>query len=142
MADAVRLRDEPLRRFGYVDQIHVAIKGGPAVVKNAIVPIYNAISRVERVRSVMGEIGALAPGARICSAGDTARQFVVQRLFAGPSLGPVPFALWVEPEPIRMKHRDCTCRVAFAVTPESALQRMGRKTHSYVVCPCMGHFIE
>src|SRR6185437_5161401 len=77
-----------------------------------------------------------APEARICSAGDKARQFVVQRLFTGPSRGPVPFALWVEPEPIRMKHRDCTCRIAFAVTAESARQRMGRNSTSYVVCPC------
>jgi hypothetical protein len=83
-----------------------------------------------------------APEARICSAGDSSRQFVVQRVLSGPSRGPVPFALWVEPEPIRMKHHDCSCRIAFAVTPESAQQRMGRISKGYVVCPCMGHFIE
>lgn len=83
-----------------------------------------------------------APEARICSPGDNARQFVVERLFSGPSRGPVPFALWVKPEPIRMKHRDCNCTVAFTVTRESAWQRMGRNSRSYVVCPCMGHFVE
>jgi hypothetical protein len=67
---------------------------------------------------------------------------VVERLFSGPSLGPVPFVLWVEAEPVRMKHRDCNCSLAFAVTPESAWQRMHRKSGSYYVCPCMGHFIE
>ena len=83
-----------------------------------------------------------APEARICSPGDSARQFVVERLFSGPSLGPVPFVLWVEPEPIPAKHRDCRCSVSFTITRESVWQRMRRKSGSYFVCPCMGHFIE
>jgi hypothetical protein len=83
-----------------------------------------------------------APQARICQREDAARQFVVERLFSGPSLGPVPFVMWVHPEPIRMKHRDCNCNVAFAVTSESVRERMRRKSGSYFVCPCMGYFTE
>ena len=83
-----------------------------------------------------------APEARICAEGDKARQFVVEKLFARASRGPVPFVLWVDPEPVPMKHRDCHCSMSFTITPESTWQRMRRKSGSYFVCPCMGHFIE
>jgi len=82
------------------------------------------------------------PEARICAAGDNARQFVVERLFARSSRGPVPFVLWVDPLPVPMKHRDCHCSMSFTITPESVWERMRRKSGSYFVCPCMGRFIE
>jgi hypothetical protein len=79
---------------------------------------------------------------RICPPGDRARQFVVQRVITGPSLGPVPFVLWVHPQPVAMRHRDCKCSMSFTITSESVWQRMRRKSGSFFVCPCMGHFIE
>jgi hypothetical protein len=62
-------------------------------------------------------------------------------LFAAPSRGPVPFVLWVNPQPVPMKHCDWKCSMSFTITPESIWQRMHRKSGSYYVCPCMGHFI-
>lgn len=106
-------------------------------------PIYsNHAIDPGHVKRCVQNLVMFAREARICPMGDSARQFVVERLFTGPSLGPVPFAVWVDAEPIRMKHRDCKCSVSFTLTPESVWQRMRRKTGSYVVCPCMGHFVE
>lgn len=84
----------------------------------------------------------LSPNARICNRVDTARQFVVERLFSRGPLGPVPFTMWVYAKPLARRHYDCNCAVEYTVTAESVFQRTGRKSVSHFVCPCMGHFVE
>jgi hypothetical protein len=83
-----------------------------------------------------------APESRVCKPGDTARQFVVDRVFHKP-WGALPFSVWVNPEPVRVRRLNCGCQKVFDLVVESALQRSaGRHRVGLTVCECMGSFIE
>jgi hypothetical protein len=83
-----------------------------------------------------------AAESRLCKPGDMARQFVVDRVFDKP-WGPLPFSVWVNPEPVQVRRLDCGCQMVFDLVPESALQRShGRRRYGLAVCSCMGNFIE
>jgi hypothetical protein len=85
---------------------------------------------------------AFAPESRVCKPGDKARQFVVDRVFHKP-WGTLPFSVWVDPEPVRVRRLNCGCQKVFDLVAESALQRSaGRRRFGLTVCECMGNFIE
>lgn len=101
---------------------------------------------------------AEAGSGRVAPAGDTARQFVVDRIpvLATPPgyidcrdllLDFLPMCIWVDPKPIEAITYGCPrCDVIYQVVPE-AIHEFRRVTKIRVamntyVCTCQGHFIE